>query len=258
LNSQAKIISKIETNAAVENIEAIVQASDAVMVARGDLAIETLTESVPVVQREVVGLGQKYAKPTIVATQMLMSMVETPEPSRAEVSDVATAVFMGADGVMLSEETANGKYPIEAVKMMKRIVLYAERNMLAKTTFDYGYQPTLQNAIAKSVLTMAAHIDAKAIVAETRLGTTALQISSHRPHIPVIAVTSEIRTAQQLSIVYDVKAYIRPDDPDAAFKLTEWLLEKGVFQKGDIVIRVSGHKPGVPGMTDTIKVRALN
>ena len=257
LGSTAKIISKIETKAAVDNIEAIVQASDAVMVARGDLAVETPAESVPVVQRQIIGLGQKYAKPTIVATQMLLSMVDMPEPTRAEVSDVATAVFIGADCVMLSDETANGKYPVEAVKTMKRVVLYAEQHPPLKTIYPYEREHTMQNAIASSVITMANNIDARAIVAETRSGNTALQIASRRPNTALIAVTSEERTAQQLAIVYDVKSYVRPDDPEAALKLTEWLLKSKVLTKGEVVVIVTGRYPGVIGQTDTIKVRVL-
>lgn len=255
--SDAKIIAKIETLAAVENIEEIVQASDAVMVARGDLAVETPSESVPVVQRQIIGLCLKYAKPSIVATQMLMSMVDAPEPTRAEVSDVATAVFLGADAVMLSDETANGSYPEEAVKTMKRVILYAEQHPPMKTVYPFERERTLQNAISTSVIAMAKNIDATAIVAETKSGATALQIASRRPETALIAVTNEVRTAQQLALVYDVKSYIRPADPEAATKLTDWLLQNEVFEKGDVIVAVSGRTPGVGGTTDTIKVRVL-
>jgi pyruvate kinase len=257
LGSDAKIISKVETKAAVDNIDEIVRASDAVMVARGDLAVETPAESVPVVQRQIVGLGQKYAKPTIVATQMLLSMVDMPEPTRAEVSDVATAVFIGADCVMLSDETANGKYPVEAVQTMKRVVLYAEQHPPLKTVYPNEREHTIQNAVSGSVITMANNIDARAIVAETRSGATALQIASRRPDTALIAVTSEERTAQQLAIVYDVKSYVRPDDPEAALKLTEWLRKHDVLASGEVVVIVTGRYPGVVGKTDTIKVRVL-
>jgi pyruvate kinase len=257
LGSTAKIIAKVETKAAVDNIEEIVKAADAVMVARGDLAVETPAESVPVVQRQIIGLGQKYSTPTIVATQMLLSMVDMPEPTRAEVSDVATAVFIGADCVMLSDETANGKYPLEAVKTMKRVALYAEQHPPLKTVYPHERERTMQNAIASSVINMANNIKAKAIVAETRSGVTALQIASYRPETPLIAVTSEERTAQQLSIVYDVKSYVRPDGPEAASKLTEWLRKNDVLAAGDIVVSVTGRYPGVIGKTDTIKVRVL-
>jgi pyruvate kinase len=255
--SEAKVISKIETLAAVENIESIVQASDAIMVARGDLAVETPAETVPVVQRQIIGLGQKYAKPTIVATQMLLSMVDMPEPTRAEVSDVATAVFLGADCVMLSDETANGKYPIDAVKTMKRIALYAEQHSPLKTVYPFEREHTMDHAVSGAVLSLAENIEATAIVAETKSGATALEISSRRPDIPLIAVTSDIRTAQQLALVYDVKSYIRPDDAEAAQKLTDWLRENEVLHSGDAIVTVSGRYPGKIGATDTIKVRIL-
>lgn len=255
--SDAKIIAKIETKAAVDNIEEIVKTTDAVMVARGDLAVETPAESVPVVQRQIIGLGQKYAKPTIVATQMLLSMVDMPEPTRAEVSDVATAVFIGADCVMLSDETAMGSYPIETVKTMKRVVLYAEQHPPLKATYPYEREKSMNNAISSSVINLADKIGARAIVAETKRGGTALQIASLRPNTALIAVTSEVRTAQQLALVYDVKSYVRPDDPQAAIKLSEWLQQNEVLAAGDVVVMVSGRYPGVTGVTDTIKVRAL-
>ena len=135
LGSTAKIIAKIETKAAIENLEAITQETDVIMVARGDLAVETSPESVPIMQRRMIGLGMHYAKPVIVATQMLATMTESPEPTRAEVSDVATAVLVGADCVMLSEETAAGKYPIEAVQTMKRVIKYTEDNAPVKPLF---------------------------------------------------------------------------------------------------------------------------
>lgn len=255
--SNARIIAKIETKAAVDNIEEIIKVADAIMVARGDLAVETPAESVPVVQRQIIGLGQKYAKPTIVATQMLLSMVDMPEPTRAEVSDVATAVFVGADCVMLSDETASGKYPVEAVKTMKRVILYAEQHPPLKTVFPYEREHTIQDAISTGVIALASNISAHAIVAETKSGATALQIAAHRPGTVLIAVTSEERTSQQLAIAYGIKSYVRPDDPQAATKLTEWLRENDVLAAGNTVVTVSGRYPGVVGTTDTIKVRVL-
>ena len=256
-HSTARIIVKLETRAAVENLEEIIKATDAVMVARGDLAVETPAESVPVVQRQIVGLGQKYGKPTIVATQMLLSMMDMPEPTRAEVSDVATAVFMGADAVMLSDETAMGKYPIDAVKTMKRVVLYAEQHPPLKTIYPYEREHTMQNAISSSVLNLADNIDAKAIVAETKSGETAYQIAARRPDVALIAVTDTARTAQQLALCYNVKSYVRPVGRDAASRLTDWLQQKKVLHSGDVVVLVSGRAPGVVGTTDTIKVRVL-
>ena len=258
LGMTAKLIVKFETRAAVSNIDEIVEEADVIMIARGDLAVETPAESVPIVQRQLIALGLKHAKPTIVATQMLFSMVESPEPTRAEVSDIATAVLLGADSVMLSDETANGRYPIEAVETMKRVILYAQQNSPLNVDYPMAVKDhTKQGAISAAVLSLADHIGAQAIVAETRSGDTALQISSLRPKIPLIAVTSDPRTAQQLSIVYGVKSYVRPDDALAASKLTDWLHKEKLLNKGDTVVTASGLYPGVVGTTDTIKVRVL-
>lgn len=258
LGSDTKIMAKIETKAAVENLEEIVQEADGVMVARGDLAVETIPESVPIVQRQIIGLGLRYAKPTVVATQMLASMTEMPEPTRAEVSDVATAVIVGADAVMLSDETANGQYPVEAVKVMKRIILYAQNNQPVKPVFpEFEDQRTKQQAICKAIIRLADTVDAKAVVAETKSGATAMQIAARRPERPIIAVTSDPRVAQQLAIVFGTKSYVRPDSKYAASRLTDWMLKNKVLRKGDMVVSASGRYPGVVGTTDTIKVRVL-
>lgn len=257
LGSKAKVIAKIETNAAVENIEQITEASDAIMVARGDLAIETLPEAVPVVQRKIITLGIKYAKPTIVATQMLMSMTEVPEPTRAEISDIATAVILGADCVMLSDETAAGKYPIEAVDMMKRVILYTQENNPLGLKLIPDSERRGQMAISAAVITLAEKLNATAIVAETLTGATALHIASHRSSTPVIAVTSSIITSQQLALVYGVKSYVRPVHKYAASRLTDWLEKMKLLKKGDMVVTASGKYPGVAGVTDTVKVRIV-
>lgn len=257
LGTSAKVIAKIETKAAVENIESIVEASDAIMVARGDLAIETLPESVPMVQRQIIRLGVKHSKPTIVATQMLASMTDAPEPTRAEVSDVATAVVLGADCVMLSDETASGNYPLEAVQVMKRIILYTQINNPLPMLYPDLSDNSKSSAISKAVITLADKLQARAIVAETLTGATALQIASHRPARPIIAVTSNTLTAHQLALVYGVKSYLRPVDKQAAMKLTNWLHENKVLEKGDMIVTASGQYPGIVGTTDTIKVRVL-
>lgn len=257
VGSPAKIIAKIETHAATQNIDEIMQESDAVMIARGDLAVETLPESVPVMQRHIIGLGFKYKKPTIVATQMLASMTETPEPTRAEVSDVATAVIVGADAVMLSDETASGQYPIEAVSVMRRIIEYTRKNSLVKAQFPDFEEDSRQGAISAAVIDLASSIKARAIVAETKSGATVLQIAARRPDIPIIAVTSEDTVSNQLSIVYGTKSYTRPADKFAATKLTNWLNTKKVLKKGDVIVTTSGQYPGMVGATDTIKVRVL-
>ncbi len=257
LGSRARVIAKIETKAAIENIEAIMQEADAVMIARGDLAIETSPESVPIEQRNIIGLGLRYKKPTIVATQMLASMTETPEPTRAEVSDIATAVIVGADSVMLSDETASGKFPVEAVKVMKRVIKYTQSNSSVKALFPDHDEHNRQSAISKAIISLSDQLGAKAIVAETKSGATVLQIAGYRPQIPLIAVASDPHVAQQLAIVYGTKSYVRPADPKAAIKLTNWLKQKRLLKVGDIVVTASGMYPGVVGTTDTIKVRVL-
>lgn len=257
LGSRSKIIAKIETKAAVENIDRIMLETDAVMVARGDLAIETLPESVPIVQRKIIGLGMKYAKPVIVATQMLASMTDMPEPTRAEVSDVATAVLLGTDCVMLSDETANGNYPLESVAIMKRVILYTQENETAEVSFKEAANADKQSAISTAIITLAESLQAKAIVAETLTGATAKQIAAHRSRVPIIAVTSDALTAHQLALVYGTKSYVRPVDKYAANKLTDWLQKSQLFSKGDMVVTASGKYPGVVGTTDTIKVRVL-
>lgn len=259
LGMSAKIIVKIETSSAVENLEAITEVTDAMMVARGDLAVETPPESVPIIQRQIIGLGLKHAKPTIVATQMLFSMTEAPEPTRAEVSDVATAVLVGADCVMLSDETANGRYPIESIKIMKRVILYTEKNAPLTATFspDMAVKSSRSQAISNAVIRLAKDLAADAIVAETKSGATALNISSKRAGFPIIAVTSDSRTAQQLAIAYSCKSYVRPDDKFQATKLTNWLRQNQVLSAGDVIVSCSGKHPGVIGTTDTIKVRVL-
>ncbi len=259
LGMSAKIIVKFETKAAVEHMEEIVAETDVIMIARGDLAVEVPAESVPVVQRQLVGLGIKHSKPTIVATQMLFSMTESPEPTRAEVSDVASAVIIEADCVMLSDETAVGKYPVESVETMKRVILYTQNNSPLKVEYKDMEVPvtTKQAAISAAVINLADNVNAQAIVAETKSGETALQLVSRRPKQPLIAVTSDSRVAQQLAIVYGVKSYVRPDDKFAATKLTNWLQQQKVLKKGDMVVTASGQYPGVVGTTDTIKVRVL-
>jgi len=260
LGSSAKIIAKIETVASLQHIEAIADAADAIMVARGDLAVETAPELVPIEQRRIVGICRHKAKPVIIATQMLATMTESSEPTRAEVSDVATAVIIGSDCVMLSDETANGRYPIEAVKMMKTVVTYAEQNSPVDAVFKQPIiesTPTKQSAICNAVITLSEEIHATAIVAETKSGATAMLVASRRPSRPIIAVTSQQLVANQLSLVYGIKSYVRRDSRTAATKLTNWLEKNKILKKGDTIVSASGKHAGVVGTTDTIKVRVI-
>lgn len=261
LGSEAKLMVKVETKAAIENIDEIIQEVDAVMIARGDLAYEVSPEAVPTLQRKIISLCRQYGKLSVVATQMLSSMTENPEPTRAEVSDVATATILQADALALRDETANGKYPIEAVEMMKRIINYTERNSPVKKVHfsdeDNHSGNPFQLAIAKAIITLARQVDAAAIVAETRSGGTALAIASQRPNRALIVVTSSQRLSQQLAILYGAKTFVRKDSKLQATKLTDWLLKTSVLNLGDVVVTASGRYPGRIGTTDTIKVRAL-
>jgi pyruvate kinase len=260
--STAQIIAKIETKAAVEpeTLERIVKASDGIMVARGDLAVEAGAEIVPVVQRQIVTLCRKYGKICIVATQMMASMVESPEPTRAEVSDVATATIMGADTVMLSDETANGQYPIEAVQAMRKTIVYCQDNWPVEPVDSRVVAPERmrRNAIAAAAVSVAESLDVNAIIAETKTGGTAANIASLRPHLPIFAVTSSARAAQQLALTYATRSFIRPDGETAGTELGRELLESKYF--GDdvtslSVVIVSGRQPGLTGGTDTVRVR---
>lgn len=257
--SDAKIIAKIETQAAIrdENLEAIIMESDGAMVARGDLAVETSAEIVPIVQRQILHLTQKHGKIGIVATQMLASMQFNPEPTRAEVSDVANAVITGADCVMLSDETANGRYPVETVATMKRIIMYTQQHAPVRPLFYSEYDTSMQDAISSAVITLAHQINAQAIVCETKSGATALSIAAHRPSMPIISVTSSSRVAQQLCLLYANKSFMRPDGEKAGLKLAQELCDTGLLDRGQPVVLVSGRQPGLTGGTDTIRVRIL-
>lgn len=261
--STAHIIAKVETKAAIqpEVLEAIVKASDGVMVARGDLAVEAGAEVVPIVQRQIIALCRKYGKLSIVATQMMASMVDAPEPTRAEVSDVATAVEQGADTVMLSDETANGSYPVEAVAAMRRTIMHTQEHLpvipgLASEATNVQLR---RNAIAQAAVTVAEQINATAIIAETKTGGTAESIAKMRPQLPICAVTSDPRVAQQLTLTYATRSFIRPDGEKAGLELARELQAEHYFGDIDslVTVIVSGRQPGVTGGTDTVRVRII-
>ncbi len=259
--SEAQIIAKIETKAAIKDdvLEAIVKATDGIMVARGDLAVEAGAELVPIVQRRLIALCRKYGKLSIVATQMMASMVDAPEPTRAEVSDVANAVIQGADTVMLSDETANGNYPLETVAAMKKVILYTQDHAPVSPIHDEFIAKNVQlDAISTSAVKLAEQLKVDAIIAETKSGETAATIAGHRPNLPIISVTSNLRSAQQLGLSYANRSYVRPDSAEAGFDLAKELKAEGLFgdEQAQVII-VSGQQPGISGTTDTIKVRVL-
>lgn len=258
LKSDAKIVAKIETAAAVGHLEEIVAVADVIMVARGDLAIETKPEAVPAVQRLMIELCKKYRKPVIVATQMLESMIQSQQPTRAEVSDVATAVIEGSDAVMLSGETAIGLFPVEAVKMMKRIILYTEAEQLGHFEtghlIDFGPREH-QNAISAAAVVLASQLPAKVIITETSSGQTARNISSLRPDVPIIMVTNDERVYYQMAIVWGGKSYYSPEMEGATDHVVAQLKAAGSIAKGDALVVASGAQAGVIGGTNKVLIR---
>ena len=262
LGSDLLIIAKIETRAAIENLQEIVDATDAIMVARGDLAVEISPESVPGIQRRLIQMSKVARKPVIVATQMLESMMHSTQPLRAEVSDVATAVMEGADCVMTSGETAMGLYPVETVQMMKRIILHTEREELAIHTNRRADSSLAAqgnaSAISAAAVVLARQLPAKVILAETTSGQTARNISSFRPSVPVIMATNKRRVFNQLAIVWGGKSFFLEDMTDAADKIITLLKDAGNVMTGDTIVVASGRKPNVSGGTDTVQVYSVD
>ena len=260
--STAQIIAKIETKAAIEpeTLKEIVKAADGVMAARGDMAVETSAEIVPIVEREIIRLCRKYGKLSTVATQMMASMVDSPEPTRAEVSDVATAAILGTDVVMLSDETANGNYPVETVKMMADTVRYTQsRWPMNDMPIEEGEANRRRNAIAHAAVEVAERVDADLIIAETKSGATAARIAALRPELPIIAVTPSPRVAQQLALSYATRSYVRDDEEHAGVNVAKELLTTGKYSSNGrlVVVVVSGRQPGATGGTDTLRVRVI-
>ena len=263
LGSTAKVVAKIETKKAIESeehLEEIVKAADGIMVARGDMAVEAGAEVVPIIQRKLIAMCRANAKLCIVATQMLSSMVDSPEPTRAEVSDVATAVVQGADAVMLSDETANGKYPLETVKEMKKVILYTQNHSRLAPVARPIDKDQIYDAISNAAARLAENIEADVIVCQTASGVTATTMAAQRPNTPIITVTANQRVANQLALIYANSAFVRPYSPDFGYDLavelkkTEYLHKKE-GEKDLLAVIVSGDKDKIG--TDTIKIRYI-
>ena len=261
LGSRAMVIAKVETKSAIleENLEAIVKASDGVMVARGDLAVEAGASVVPIVQRRIIELCRKYGRISIVATQMMVSMVDSPEPTRAEVSDVATAVILGADTVMLSDETAGGKYPIETIKAMRDVILYTQDNISVDQVDVHVLEKSdIEDSISHAAVDLAATLKAKAIVAETKTGATAMSVAACRPTVEIYAITPDKRVAGQLALRYAVRSFVRPEGDKLGLLLAKEQKDKGMLGEAPArVVLVSGRQVGLSGGTDTIRVRVV-
>lgn len=264
IDGRAGIIAKIEKPSAVELIDEIVEAADAIMVARGDLGVEMPPEQVPVIQRRIVRTCRAAGKPVIVATHMLESMIDAPTPTRAEASDIATAIFQGADAVMLSAETAAGRHPTAAVAIMDRIIKAAEADGSPWALMRADDRPedlTTADAISKSAALIAEAPDVSAVVAYTNTGSTAWRLSRERPRSGVVALTPNQQVARQLRLGWGVLPVIADDVDDFESMVTtaEYAARHdGGAMAGDRVVIVTGYPFGRPGKTNTLKISRLD
>jgi pyruvate kinase len=254
------VLAKIERPEAVDRAAEIVAAFDGIMVARGDLGVELPLQDVPLVQKRAVTLARDHAKPVIVATQMLESMIGASRPTRAEASDVANAVLDGTDAVMLSGESAVGKYPSRAVEAMAEVIEGAETYQLARTRgrgVD-GHVDRTDQAIARAVMYTANHMDVEAIVALTESGSTALWMSRIRSDIPIFAFTRHLRTQRRVALyrgVYPIPFDVQDSDPAALYRaVSRELVVRRFAAAGDTLILTMGELSGVSGGTNTMKI----
>jgi pyruvate kinase len=259
------VIAKIEKPQAIDNLDEVVQAFDGFMVARGDLGVECPLEEVPFLQKKVIVAARRNAKPVIVATQMLESMVTSPAPTRAEASDVANAVLDGADAVMLSGETSVGEHPIHTVETMARIIAATEDHALGDETFSrFGrieWDPhTRAGVITKAAEEVAKRVGAKYVVAFTQSGDSARRLARLRSSIPVLAFTPEARARSQLALTWGVEAFkthtVEHTD-EMVRQVDEELLRIGRVKEGDLVVIVAGSPPGIPGSTNALRVHRM-
>jgi pyruvate kinase len=257
---RASVLAKIEKPQAITRLDEIMEVSDALMVARGDLGVEMPLEKVPGLQKRITRLARRYGKPVVVATQMLESMISSPVPTRAEVSDVAQAVFEGADAVMLSAESASGQFPVEAVETMNRIAEEVERDPLYQTIITAQRTPpekTGADAIAFATRTAAETLDLKAVVAWTSSGATGMRIARERPSTPILALTPKIDAARRLSIVWGVHALVIDDARDVddmATRACTSSIDEGFAAKGERIVIVAGVPFGSPGATNMVRL----
>lgn len=260
IKGRAPVISKLEKPSAIDHLQAIIDESDAIMLARGDLGVEIPGEKVPAVQKKVVRAVRAAGKPLVIATQMLESMITSPMPTRAEASDVATAVYDGADTVMLSAETAAGDFPVEAVSFMSRVAQTIEADMLYTRIMDADHPEP--GASSSDAITAAAHqvastVGAKVIVNYTRTGLTTLKTVRERPQVPILCLTADEKIARRLMLSYGVRAIPLPgvfDLTDVEGKAIEVAKEYGFVEKGDRLVVTAGVPLGEPGSTNTLRI----
>jgi pyruvate kinase len=256
------VVAKIEKHEAIEQMEAILSLCDGVMVARGDLGVELPAEDVPVLQKRLIATANRLGIPIITATQMLDSMVSNPRPTRAEVSDVANAILDGTDAVMLSNETAVGSFPVEAVATMARIAerIEQEETLNANSRLSRDKRRSIPNAISQAVGQIAENLGAAAIMTLTQTGATARNVSKFRPKTPILAITPHVNVARQLQMVWGVRPLLVLELPStgqtfqAAINVAQ---EKNLLTEGDLVVMTAGTLQGVSGSTDLIKVEIV-
>jgi pyruvate kinase len=263
IGGKANLLAKIEKPAAIERLEDILELADAVMVARGDLGVEMPPEEVPPLQKRIVEAARRLGRPVVVATQMLESMINSPSPTRAEVSDVATAVYDGADAIMLSAESASGQFPCEAVEMMNRIATSAESDPThyARVHFTETLpDATTNDAIARSAADMVRTVGASAIVCLTSSGSTARRVARERPTVPLLVLTPSLKTARRLGLLWGAHA-VRTRDvhsfEEMVGKSKRMALRHGLGKSGDRIIVTAGVPFGVPGSTNVVHVSRL-
>jgi len=263
MNAYMPVIVKIEQAQALEQSGAILEVSDGIMVARGDLALEISIEKVPLAQKQLIKEANRRGKPVITATQMLESMVQSATPTRAEATDVANAILDGSDALMLSEETATGSYPVEATETMIRIALEAEAAFPYEQMLRERWQdilPEVDDATARAACQIAHQVQARAIIAFTTGGTTASRLSKYRPQHLILAVTPSETVVRRLSLAWGVLPIRKPEpvNLEEVFELArEVALETGIARKGDLVVMTAGLPLSVPGSTNLVKVHSV-
>ncbi len=257
---RAGLLAKLEKPAAIEHLEEIVDLVDAVMVARGDLGVELPPEDVPPLQRQIVRVCRFAGRPVVIATQMLESMILTPTPTRAEASDVATAVYEGADAVMLSAETASGAYPVEAVEMMDRIVVRVERDPRYRRIMDAEHpdpEATPADAITAAARQVASTVSAAAIVTFTSSGSTTLRAARERPDVPILCLTPKIETARRLALAWGTHC-VHTEDVTSVEEMVEHAgyhaFHQGLAAKGERLVTTAGIPFGTPGSTNLLRI----
>ncbi|TAL82071.1 MAG: pyruvate kinase [Beijerinckiaceae bacterium] len=264
VRGRAFIMAKIEKPQAISRLEEIIEISDGLMVARGDLGVELPLEKVPGLQKRMTRMSRKLGKPVVIATQMLESMISLPVPTRAEVSDVATAVFEGADAIMLSAESASGRYPVEAVRMMNNIAEEVEQEPYYRQIINAQRalpEATGADAIANAARDVAETLDLKAIVAWTASGSTALRIARERPESPILALTPSHETACRLALAWGVHAIVTDDAQDIddmASRACSHARDEGFAAFGERVIIVAGVPFGTPGATNMVRIAYID